>query len=94
VPLDGGRGYEGDALEPLLDIKCHVDFVLGTGKMSLRDCLRLERHAVIRLDQSAGCDLGVSVHGILVATGEVVIIDDTTALRVSHVTPPAGVEAV
>jgi len=85
--------YESDPLEPLLDIRCQVDFVLGTGTITMRECLRLERHKVLRLQQSAGCDLGVSVHGVLVATGEVVIIDDTTALRVSHVTPPAGVEA-
>jgi flagellar motor switch/type III secretory pathway protein FliN len=35
----------------------------------------------------------VRVHGITIASGEVVIVDDTTALRISKVTPPAGVEA-
>ena len=33
------------------------------------------------------------MHGVTVASGEVVIIDDNTALRVSHVTPPIGLES-
>jgi len=84
---------EPDPLGGLLDVRCEVDFVLGTGTMKVRDCLRLERHSILRLSESAGCDLSVSVHGVIVASGEVVIIDDNTALRVSHVTPPIGVES-
>jgi hypothetical protein len=32
------------------------------------------------------------VHGIPMAMGEVVILDDETALRVTKILPPAGVE--
>jgi flagellar motor switch/type III secretory pathway protein FliN len=77
----------------MFDVRCAVDFVIGTGTLTVRDCLRLERHSVVRLDQSAGSDLELRVHGVAVASGEVVIIDDNSALRVSRVSPPAGIEA-
>ena len=80
-------------LTPMLDVRCAVDFILGTGTVSMRECLRLQRHSVVRLIQREGADLSVSVRGVTIATGEVVIIDDSTALRISHVRPPPGVEA-
>ena len=77
----------------MLDVRCTVDFVLGTGTIKVRDCLTLERHSILPLVQAAGSDLEVRVHGVTVASGEVVILDDNTALRISKVSPPAGVEA-
>lgn len=88
-----GAVNPSDAVAPLLDIRCAVDFVLGTGTLTVRDCLRLERHTIIRLSQSAGADLSVTVHGIPVASGEVVIVDENTALRIGHILPPPGIEA-
>jgi flagellar motor switch protein FliN/FliY len=79
-------------LVPLHDVVCSVEFIIGTGSMTVRDCLRLKHNSVIPLDQSAGAELEMRVHGIPVATGEVVILDDQTALRVTKILPPAGVE--
>lgn len=80
-------------LTSMLDVRCAVDFILGTGTLTMRECLRLQRHSVVRLAQREGADLYVSVRGVTIAHGEVVIIDDATALRVSHVRPPPGMEA-
>lgn len=79
-------------LAPMFDVRCPVEFVLGTGTITFRQCLRLEPQSVIRLDQSAGSDLSVRIHNVSVVAGEVVISDDTSALRVSRVLPPMGVE--
>ncbi len=79
-------------LAPMFDVRCPVEFILGTGTITIRDCLRLERQSVIRLDQSAGSDLMVRVHNVSLVAGEVVISDETSALRVSRVLPPLGVE--
>lgn len=84
---------QDELIAPMLDIGCAVDFVLGSGSLTLRDCLLLAPHSVVRLAQSAGSDMSVIVHGVSLAIGEVVIIDDKTALRVSRVIPPAGIEA-
>jgi flagellar motor switch/type III secretory pathway protein FliN len=80
-------------LAGMLDVLCKVDVVLGSGWITVRDCLRLQRHGVLRLRQSAGSDLEVRVHGVTAATGEVVIVDDSTAVRVTQVATPPGESA-
>ena len=81
-----------DGLAPLYDVVCNVDVVLGTASMSVRDCLNMKRHSIIRLNQSAGGDMQVVINGIPVANGEVVIIDNSTALRVTDILPPPSSE--
>jgi flagellar motor switch/type III secretory pathway protein FliN len=76
----------------MFDVRCLVEFILGTVNITIREVLRLEAHSVVRLTQSAGSDLSVRVHNVTIATGEVVIADETTALRINRVSPPAGVE--
>ena len=76
---------------PLHDVVCRVDVMLGTAGMSVRDCIALRRDSIVRLTKSAGGDMEVLVNGILVAHGEVVIMDETTAIRVTElVAPPSN----
>jgi len=82
------------ALAPLHDVLCTVDVILGSTRMSVGDCLRLEAQALIKLTQSAGGDLQVIVNGVPVAYGEVVIVDDTTALRITELIAPPSSEIV
>ena len=80
--------FSNAELMPLSDVTCNVDVWLGTATISVRDCLHMKRHSIIRLDQSAGSDMQVAVNGVPVANGEVVIIDDSTAIRLTEITPP------
>jgi len=82
-----------DPLAPLFDVACRVDVVLGTSSMSVRQCLGLKRDSVIRLTQSAGNDLQVVINGVPIALGEVVIIDNSTAVRVTDILAPPSNEA-
>jgi flagellar motor switch protein FliN len=75
------------------DVLCDIDIVLGSGTMSVRECLALKKHSVIRLQQTAGSDLQVVVNGIGIAQGEVVIIDDSVAIRITEILPPSAVDA-
>jgi flagellar motor switch protein FliN/FliY len=79
---------------PLNDVVCGVDVILGTAVMSVRECLRLRKHSIIRLAQSAGGDMTMFVNGIGLATGEVVIIDDSTAIRITDILPPPSSEGL
>lgn len=79
------------ALASMLDVACGVEFVIGSGHLTVRDCLRLGRDSIVRLEQAAGGDLDVRVHGVSIAHGEVAVIDDSAALRVTGITAPAGV---
>jgi flagellar motor switch protein FliN len=80
-----------DPLAPLHDVVCQVDVMLGAAAMSVRECLGLQRDAIIRLTKIAGGDMQVVVNGIVVAYGEVVIVDESTAIRVTElVAPPSN----
>lgn len=80
-----------EALASMLDVACAVDFVIGSGQLTVRECLRLNRNSVVKLFQTAGGDLDVIVHGVSIAHGEVAVIDDSAALRVTRITVPSGV---
>jgi flagellar motor switch protein FliN/FliY len=79
-------------LHALGDVSCAVDVWLGTARISVRDCLHMKRHSIIPLEQSAGSDMQVVVNGVLVAHGEVVIIDDSTAVRLTEIAAPPSAE--
>ena len=73
------------SLDSLRDVTCPVSVVLGTGSITVRRVLTLERHSVVRLHQSAGEDLQMIVNGVLVARGEVVVVEDSTAIRLTEI---------
>jgi flagellar motor switch protein FliN/FliY len=75
---------------PFRDVPVVIEVLLGKGGMPLRQLVRLEPGAVLRLDSAAGADLTVRATGVPVALGEVVIIEDSVAARVTHVLTPTG----
>ena len=81
-----------EPLGPMLDLGIHVDVVVGTTSITVRDCLKLKRQSVVRLKRSSGSDLDLTVGGIVVASGEVVVVDESTAVRISDIAQPAGAE--
>jgi len=92
APAAPNLDTSADPFAHFRDVVCPVEVVLGTGSLSLRRCLGLERGSVVRLQQSAGEDLVVSVRGVSIAQAEVVIIDETIAVRVTHLAGPVGRE--
>jgi len=79
-------------LSPLYDVPCEVSVVLGTGRVSVRQCLYLKPKTVIPLAQVAGSDMQLLVNGIPIATGEVAVLDDSTAVRLTQIVPPPSTE--
>jgi flagellar motor switch protein FliN len=78
----------------LLDVSVPVSVLLGSGTISVRQCLALERNSLIELSQSAGEDLTLDVNGVSLARGEIVIIEDSAALRITEITAPPPPRAV
>ncbi len=68
--------------------------MLGTGSITVRQCLALDRNSLVELGQSAGEDLQLTVNGVLLARGEVVIIEDSAGLRITEVAEPPPPRAV
>ena len=81
-----------DQFASLIDVTCEVAVVLGTGRMSVRECLYLKPKMVIPLEQPAGSDLHVRINGVLIAHGEVAIVDDSTNVRLTSILPPPSAE--
>jgi flagellar motor switch protein FliN len=83
------RGSAGP-FEWLVDIRCPVEFVLGTAKVRLRDCVQFAPNSIVRLDQSAGADLEIHAGGIPLAAGEVIMVDDNVGIRLSRILQPSS----
>lgn len=58
---------------------------IGRTRMSVRDVLSLEPGAVIELDRSAGAPADVLLNGRLIAHGEIVVIDQDYAVRITQI---------
>lgn len=58
---------------------------IGRTRMSVRDVLELEPGRVIELDRSAGAPADVLLNGRLIARGEVVVVDQDYAVRITKI---------
>jgi len=58
---------------------------IGRTRMSVRDVLDLEPGAVVELDRPAGDPADVLLNGRLIAQGEVVVVDQDYAVRITRI---------
>jgi flagellar motor switch protein FliN/FliY len=58
---------------------------IGRTRMSVRDVLALEPGGIIELDRSAGAPADVLLNGRLIAHGEVVVVDQDYAVRITQI---------
>ena len=78
-------------IEMLHGVDMEVTVELGRTRMTVRDLLALTPGAVLELDRAAGSPADLLVNGRLIARGEVVVVDEDFALRVTEIVPaPAG----
>ena len=87
------NGANDGSYDGLLDVPCQIDVIVGRGSITVRECLKLQRDSVIRLNEQAGEDLRVEVQGVAAATGEIVVDDETTTVRITEILPPKGDES-
>ncbi len=83
----GGGG--ANDIEMVMDVPVQITVELGRSKMQIRHLVALTYGAVIELDVPAGEPLDVVVNGTLVAQGEVVIVNDRYAIRLTDIVTPA-----
>ncbi|WP_377810510.1 flagellar motor switch protein FliN [Azospirillum sp. A29] len=75
--LDAPDPNDGDASSFAIgDAPVEIKVVIGTAMLRVRDLLKLGRGAVVELDRHLKDPTDVYVEGVLVARGEVAIIDD------------------
>jgi flagellar motor switch protein FliN/FliY len=91
TPVEFSDFNEKKIEKPNRDISIYVDlpkeiFVeLGQTKMSLREILELDPGDVIELSKQAGESVDVYVDKELIAKGEVVVMEDKFAVRITEI---------
>ncbi|MEM7000961.1 MAG: flagellar motor switch protein FliN [Pseudomonadota bacterium] len=75
-------------LEVVLDIPVRLSMEVGGASISIRKLLQLSKGSVVELNRAAGEPLDVLVNGTLVATGEVVVVNEKFGVRLLDVISP------
>ena len=76
---------ESKSLEAVFEVPVQVSAVLGKASMPVHQLLKLGRGAVIELDRRIGEAIDVYVNDLLVARGEVVIVDDKLGITMTEI---------
>ncbi len=76
------------AMDHLKDVKFELEAVLGKTVMPVDEILKLGTGSVVELDRPIHEDIDLVVQGVKVASGEVVVVDDSFAIRIKEVTDP------
>lgn len=70
-------------LDLLLDVNLKVSVELGRAGLKFREVLNLAPGSVVELDRQTSEPVDILVNGSLLATGEVVVVDDHFAVRIT-----------
>jgi flagellar motor switch protein FliN/FliY len=89
--------YEGEQeavneevnLDVILDVPVVISMEIGRTNISIRNLLQLNQGSVVELERFAGEPLDVLVNGMLIAHGEVVVINDKFGIRLTDVISPS-----
>jgi len=75
-------------LDVILDIPVMLTVEVGGTDIAIRNLLQLSQGSVVELDRVAGEPLDVKVNGTLIASGEVVVVNDRYGIRLTDVISP------
>ncbi|MFE8069514.1 flagellar motor switch protein FliN [Marinobacteraceae bacterium S3BR75-40.1] len=76
-------------LDVILDIPVTISMEVGNTQIPIRNLLQLNQGSVIELDRLAGEPLDVLVNGMLIAHGEVVMVNEKFGIRLTDVISPS-----
>lgn len=82
------EGGEHPDLDVILDIPVTISMEVGNTSIPIRNLLQLNQGSVIELDRLAGEPLDVLVNGMLIAHGEVVMVNEKFGIRLTDVISP------
>ena len=86
-----GADDRGRKIDFLYDVRLNVDVELGRAELKVKDILALRPGSVVELNRLAGDPVEVIVNGKLIARGEVIVIDENFAVRVTDILSPSEI---
>lgn len=87
-PLTAKPSVDGDNLDLILDVPLDLSVILGKSKKSIKEILSLNTGSVVELDKLTDEPLEILVNGKLIATGEVVVINENFGVRITNILSP------
>lgn len=78
-------GDQKDNLQLLMGVPLQISVEIGTAKRKVKDILEFSQGTIIELERQAGAPVDVVVNGNLIARGDVVVIDDNFAVRITEI---------
>jgi flagellar motor switch protein FliN/FliY len=78
-------GDQKENLSLLMGVPLQITVQIGTAKRKVKDILEFAQGTIIELDRQAGAPVDIVVNGNLVAKGDVVVVDDNFAVRITEI---------
>ncbi len=75
-------------LRRLSDVPVDVTVEMGRTRMTVGETLELRHGSIVTLNRMAGEPVDLLVNGTLMARGEVVVVDEEFAVRVTEIVAP------
>ena len=89
---------EGDSNDPLskgdidinflFDVQLSIIVEVGRTKMLISDLLELDEQSIVELDSMVGQPLDIRANDLLVARGEVIVVNEKFAVRITDIISP------
>ncbi|MGN0691916.1 MAG: flagellar motor switch protein FliN [Oscillospiraceae bacterium] len=76
---------QNDNLQLLMGVPLNITVEIGSTKKKIKEILEFTQGTIIELERQAGAPVDVIVNGHLIAKGDVVVIDDNFAVRITEI---------
>ncbi|MDD4334892.1 MAG: flagellar motor switch phosphatase FliY [Desulfotomaculaceae bacterium] len=87
-PEPAVHGFDQQRLDLILDIPLKVTVLLGRTRWPIKDILGLAPGSVVEMQSLVDEPVEILVNGTLVATGEVVVVNENFGVRISNIIGP------
>lgn len=76
---------QNDNLKLLMNVPLNVTVEIGSAVKKVKEILDFSQGTIIELERQAGAPVDIIVNGNLIAKGDVVVIDDNFAVRITEI---------
>ncbi len=85
---------QNDNLKLLMNVPLNVTVEIGSAVKKVKEILDFTQGTIIELERQAGAPVDIIVNGNLIAKGDVVVIDDNFAVRITEIIKSKFLEAL
>ncbi len=87
-------GEQKTNLQLLMGVPLEISVEIGTARRKVKDILEFTQGTIIELERQAGAPVDIIVNGNLIAKGDIVVIDDNFAVRITEIIKSKLVDSI